>query len=695
MSIARERVRATQWLLALALLAKAALWALAVVTSAVGIAALVDLITPVAFTIRELVRPVAISAGAIAAVVVIWRGRRVRSTERVALWIEEHVPWLEYRLVTAIDPAFAEHRSSLEPAVGEAQWGGVLATAAGRALALPGALAGVALVALLLLPDGAIARARAPRPGDVLDRVGLPAREPRDRLTPLVATIVPPGYSGLAARTIDEPSNIAALTGSRVTLRGRGRAAGLDARLGDRALPLRDGENGWELALLMPERPAALRLRDGGLSRLVAFEPMSDSIPRVVLLAPARDSVLRAPTGSVPLAAEASDDLGLASGAFEYIVTSGQGESFTFRTGTVGARSFGGARTGGLAGRVTLDSLGLSPGDVVHLRAVARDRKDVGGPGVGSSETRTFRIARTGEYDSVAVEGAPPPEADTSLLSQRMLIMLTEALERRRPRLGRPAVLRESQDLARDQTRLRRRVGEIVFMRLEGEEGAEHAHAAGDGHEHGADGQDLGRMTAAQLLAAADAATGDDRSAALDFEEGESPVVAINRPLLEAFNHMWDASRELEQGEPARALPPMRRALDALQRARAAERIYLRGRPAPVVVDVARARLQGRDAGSPAPRPPAVPSGAAVSRAARLARAIELLAQGATAGIDSLLMLRVDALGEAPALAAALGEAVTALRAGRDATLPLSRARRTLEGTSTVHDSLPRWGRGW
>ena len=40
-----------------------------------------------------------------------------------------------------------------------------------------------------------------------------------------------------------------------------------------------------------------------------------------------------------------------------------------------------------------------------------------------------------------------------------------------------------------------------------------------------------------------------------------TPVVAINRPLLEAYNAMWDAGRELGSGEPKRALPAMYAAL--------------------------------------------------------------------------------------------------------------------------------------
>ena len=32
-------------------------------------------------------------------------------------------------------------------------------------------------------------------------------------------------------------------------------------------------------------------------------------------------------------------------------------------------------------------------------------------------------------------------------------------------------------------------------------------------------------------------------------------MVAVNKPLLEAYNAMWDAQTELETGEPERALP--------------------------------------------------------------------------------------------------------------------------------------------
>ena len=155
-----------------------------------------------------------------------------------------------------------------------------------------------------------------------------------------------------------------------------------------------------------------------------------------MLVAPAHDSVLRTPTGRIGLSADATDDLGLVSAAFEYIVSSGEGETFKFASGTIGAVKPSG-RHATIASSISIDSLALKPGDIVHLRAVARDANDVTGPGIGVSETRSIRIARKDEYDSVAVDAAGPADEEKSVISQRMLIILAEALQKRRPSLRR------------------------------------------------------------------------------------------------------------------------------------------------------------------------------------------------------------------------------------------------------------------
>ena len=270
------------------------------------------------------------------------------------------------------------------------------------------------------------------------------------------------------------------------------------------------------------------------------------------------------------------------------------------------------------------------------------------------------------------------------MLRRRMLIMLAEALQKKKPSLKRDVFLGESHGIAVDQRKLRRSVGDVVFTRLGGDPNSEEA--KDETPEHA--------KTMEELLARADSATNASTNP-IDFEGDETPVVAVNKPLLEAYNAMWDATTHLELGEIDRALPFMRRALDAIQRARKAERIYLRGNPPRVIVDVNKARLTGKDKGSSSTRR-ALTSGDSTTQhlSDRFTRIIDLVARDASAATDSLLVLRIDALTDAPAFAAALSDAASAMRSGKsnDATQALARARRLLVGSPVSRDTLSRWG---
>jgi hypothetical protein len=398
---------------------------------------------------------------------------------------------------------------------------------------------------------------------------------------------------------------------------------------------------------------------------------------------------MRVATGTLALAAELRDDHGLAEGSFELIISSGDGELYEFRTLTLAAQRFAArTRSARLESAIAFDSLALKPGDIIHLRAIATDHNDVSGPGRGVSETRTLRLARADEYDSVAVDPAPPSEPEKDALSQRMILQQTRELVARVPRMARSAVVRESRIIAVDQTKLRQRVGRAVFERL-GENEGEHSHFPGDGHAHGEERP----LDPNDILAAAEAAANADPTRNLDNHGDETPIVALNRPLLEAYNHMWRAASELELGEPAAAIPWMERAIAALQAARAAERIYLRGRPAPVVVDLARVRLQGKDEGAPtarSARPVADP--ARVERLARFDRVLALAQSAPAAAADSLLLIRVALPAAARREAAALDDAANALRRGGDVTEALAAARRALVATPPRRGALGAWG---
>ncbi len=602
---------------------------------------------------------------------------------RVALWLEERAPALQYALVSALGRPVVPRR--LGDAIGRVDVERPARRAVIRTLAVPVFAMALAVTVAVYQRSDAGAALLAPVAEGVRSGESSP-------LAIIRVIVAPPAYTRQSPTRLENPDVIPALTGSRITIAGRlplpDDTTAVRAELDGSAVPLSLDGGEWRAVLQAPRTAGVLRLRHGDRARLIAIEPYPDSLPAVTLRLPVRDTVLRTPEGRFVLQARAEDDHGLTSAAFEYIVSSGQGELFTFTTGTLGALRPGGRRVTDMAATLDLASLPLKPGDVVHLRAVARDVNTVSGPGIGASDTRTFRVARAGEYDSIAVEAAPPPEEDKTLLSQRMLINLTETLVRRSPRLRRDEIVSESRRIARDQARLRKEVSDLVFSRLGDDVSGEHFH--GDGHQHTADQQIQGPLTPEQLLAAAQKAT-EIHNEATDFADDETPVVAINRPLLEAYNAMWDAGRALDGGAPRRALPPMYAALAAIQKARAAERLYLRGVPPRVVVDLQRVRLQATERGSDAFRVSQAPVGVARRQAIdRLHRA--LTTRDGSAAADSLLLIRLSLVGEWPAVAAAFDALIADVRAGRDATPSVLAVRRALDGATTVRDSFPAWG---
>jgi hypothetical protein len=669
---ARDRLLALRRTLATVLLARALLFGVAIAIAGTAMAHALAL-PAVATLVAQLI-------GVAVSLALANRARPARSLERVALWVEERHPTLRYALVTAAE---GEPSDAVEVHALAHPWWSDERRRLVRALAAPVAALAVALALIIWRPLLAPRAVSAPNVAGTGSAGGARVADPLARIH---VTVVPPAYARRAGIDTDDPTSLDALVGSAVTVSGEGDAARMQATLDSapRRVAARGGR--WSLSFQMPARPSLLRLASPtGRARLVVLAPMLDAPPGVTLLLPARDTVVRRATGTLVLRAQLRDDVGLRDAAFELIVSSGQDESFTFRTTTIARATLGGRAEGALDARLSLDSLALKPGDLLQLRAVARDVNDVTGPGVGSSETRALRVARAGEYDSVAVEAAPPSEAEGQVLSQRMLIMLTEALDKRRAGLSRTTVLDESRRLAADQARLRKRVGDAVFQRTGADPLSEESNLA----------ESAGKLTPDELLRRAATVTGGNPAEAMDVEGDETPILAVSKPLLEAFNAMWDAGRSLEQGEPARALPPMRRALAAIERARQAERIYLRGRPSAIVVDVARARLTGKDKGSTALREPrSVADPIARRRSETFARATALLARDPSAAADSLLVLRVGALGDAPALAAALDDAARAARRGDAAAIPLAwaRVRRALGGVPRRSDSLPVWG---
>ncbi|MES3034213.1 MAG: hypothetical protein V4813_09475 [Gemmatimonadota bacterium] len=630
----------------------------------------------------------------VSAIVAGWRWRVLRP-DRVqkldaALWAESHAPALRYALVTLAEQEPTRDADPLQRRLAAFSTDTGWEVPVGEALQRRRLHVAARVVAALVLLGVAaypwqakrVVAANAPQWMVGVDDVPPPAGRVLAQ-----ATLLPPAYTGRRERPVTFGETVTALAGSVIRIDGAGdstRATLLVQESSDsgagaaRAVFRAPRGDGWRGDVRVGSTPLALRLRDAVGERWLLVTPVIDSAPVATLQLPAADTLVFDTTARLRLAGTVHDDLALRDARVEYIISSGGGEQFTFKSGVLDARRGALGRDISVATTLDLGALRLKPGDMMHVRITAHDGNTLTGPSLGTSETRTIRIPRADERDSVSVDQLPPTPVDKSVLSQRQLLLLTERLVARMPRIDRATMLAESQRIGTDQARLRKQVSEILFARLGDNPSGEHAHFAGDGHEHTP--SDLAAQAPPQsvqdsVLRAADRAT--QASSALEELGDETPVVAVNRPLLEAYNAMWDATRALQGGTPRAAIEPMKRALAAIQRARSAERIYLRGTPPAAVIDLAKIRLIGTDSAKfEARRALAALPSPERRIAERVLRGLALLTARDSTALDSLRLVRLDALSASPALATALGEAIDAVERGRDATAALLRARR-------------------
>ena len=679
-----ERVRESLRRLALA---SVAVWA----TGSMALVLLIGVLFRV--TTGQPSRALVIASAVVTAMIAVaWRWRRTRPRDisrlDAAIWVESLAPSLKYSLVTLAeqdrasdaDPVHRRLAAFAAQTAWEPSAAGALRQRRTRVL---GRLAlAVALIAVAAYP-WKIRQLGADGNGDAALARMADTPTPAGRVRASV-TLLPPGYTNRPTRTLAFGETVSVLAGSVIRVDGEGPLAGTallvqessDSGAGTpRSVNRAPHDDGWRGTVRVGFTPIALRLRDVIGERWLLITPVVDSAPVATLLLPDADTLVFDTTATIRVSGTAHDDIAVRDARIEYIISSGSGEQFTFKSGALATTRGTSSRDVTLASTLDLGALGLKPGDLMHVRLTAHDGNTLTGPSLGTSETRTIRIPRTDARDSVAVEQLPPTPVDKGVLSQRQLLLLTERLVARMPRIPPPVVLNESNRIGLDQARLRKQLADIVFARLGDNPSGEHAHFAGDGHDHSA--ADLAsQSTPESVLQAADRATGGV-SGMLDSHGDETPVVAVNRPLLEAYNAMWDATRALQGGVPRDALEPMRRALAAIQRARSAERIYLRGTPPAAVVDLAKVRLIGTDSAAFEARRALNALPAPERRIAeRVLRGIALLMANDSTARDSLRLVRLDALGAAPTLAAALGDALEALDRGRDATLALLRARR-------------------
>lgn len=611
-------------------LLRALAWGPALFAASAILLVLADLAVPLRAILREILRwvPVLLGGGFLA--FSIHRIVRPPAPRRFALLAEERIPALQNRLLTAFDmadsvPDGVVGRAFLAEAERRMRDVGVHGVAPAQ-VRLPSMILGgsLALAALFALAFPSAAAEAWKRWTDPADAYASKWREVRAGTLPNVEappiplfdelrwTVQPPAYAGIAAQDGRGDDPISALPGSIVRIRSRfpERWDGVRAgAIGGASLPVRRAGEEWIVEYRVPADARGLSLEamaDGGVAdrRIVPLAPLPDQPPDVQLLAPAEDMVLASGAGRITLRATASDDYGVGAFDLHWTHSRGSGESYEFVEGDWAFSRVsrnGKASTGELV--VDLGTLQLQPGDIMHIRAVARDRNDVTGPGESVSRTRIIRVARPEEMDQITTDiGMPPELPKDPVMSQRMIILMTERLIRERPRLSRQELQSRSSEIAQHQSRLREIVGEQVYIReadqaiQQGGQDFSYLEQGGSAGTHGAEehaGEPEAR-TPEDVLREADEATGIGSIEEFEHRHDESAILDVNRDLMQLHNLMWNSQQELNLAKPDTALPYQYDALKIIQRINQAERTYPRGDVRVDPINTAEARGQGK-----------------------------------------------------------------------------------------------------
>ncbi|HEY0016647.1 MAG TPA: hypothetical protein VGC13_10025 [Longimicrobium sp.] len=611
-------------------LLRALAWAPALFAASAVLLVLIDLVLPIRAVGREVLRwlPVALGGGVLA--LCIQRLVRPPAPRRFALLAEERIPALQNRLLTAFDLAdpmpdgvvgrafVAEAERHLRDTglrdVAPARvrtpgmiLGGSLALAAAFALAFPGAAAEA--WTRWMHPADAYASTWQEVRAETLPNVEAP---PIPLFDELRWTVQPPAYAGIAAQDGRGDDPISALPGSRVRIRSRfpDRWDGVRAgAIGGASLPVRRDGGEWIVEYVMPPDARGLSLEamaDGGVvdRRIVPLAPLPDQPPDVQLLAPEADLVLASGVGRIGLRATAADDYGVGRFDLHWTHSRGSGESYEFVEGDWAFSRVsrnGRTSTGELV--IDLGTLRLQPGDIMHIRAVARDRNNVTGPGESVSRTRIIRVARPDEMDQINTDiGVPAELPKDPVMSQRMIILMTERLIRERPRLSRQELQSRAAEIAQHQSRLREVVGEQVYVReaegaiQQGEQDFSYLEQGGSAgtHAHEEGGAEEEERTPEQVLEEASEATGIGAISEFEHRHDESAILDVNRDLMRLHNLMWNSQQELNLVKPDTALPYQYEALKIIQALNQAERTYPRGDVRVDPINVSEARGQGK-----------------------------------------------------------------------------------------------------
>jgi uncharacterized protein DUF4175 len=443
--------------------------------------------------------------------------------------------------------------------------------------------------------------------GRMAQRAGLPSAistNPSSGAIRVTVSLTPPAYTRLPATTSVDPSQIAVTEGTMATLAIEGSATRVLAEHEGTARPLTRAADGRFLDRIELRKTGYYALEtDAGSRRVIPIVVSADALPAVRVTVPGRDLVYPLADRRVEFDVRATDDFGLRSLRLEYTKVSGSGEQFEFQEGQIplavvkaGDRDWKGSAT------QTLASLALADGDILVYRAAATDARP--GDGTGRSDAFFIEISKLA---AAAGDAFTVPEEETRYaLSQQMLIIKTERLEKDRRSMPATDFNEAALNLAVEQRMIR---AEFVFM------------LGGEVEDEEVEAEQSSELQSGRLQ-----------------NRGQ-------RDLRAATVAMSQAEKLLTGASTREALTAERAAVAALQRAFARDRYILRALGSRTELDMKR-RLTGTVAeatGGRRDHPPPRPNRRAALLQDLLAGIGALKTNGAAATMLAREALRIDA----------------------------------------------------
>jgi hypothetical protein len=436
------------------------------------------------------------------------------------------------------------------------------------------------------------------------------------KITDARVAVTPPdyaiGFNGFK-RKQTQALDMQVLAGSKVQWKlvfsnePQGQNQPYSIQINNTQLPLERSPDGEHTASTVIKRAAVYQVLDHQRRVLAvhSIKVIPDESPQISFVAPqATITEIKSQNenskATISTQAVISDDFALSKVEILASVAKGSGESVKFRDSVFAFDTINTVDGQQLYSKEwDLSALGMEPGDELYFSVKAWDNRE-NQPQLTQSSTKIIRWLGE-DIDTVFSEGTVIDNMPAYFKSQRQIIIDTKALIAQRSSFTEHEFNHTSQELGVAQADLKHKYGQFVGDEVSGitrtmedgasqqqnnEHGAEEAHEEHSEHEEPAEGSHDAHQHEDEHGLTEDKSGYQSVIEQFGHAHGETDVAIFKAPggieqnprvmMKRAIAYMWQAEGQLRLNRPQDALPFEEQALIWLNRAKKAQRIYVK-----------------------------------------------------------------------------------------------------------------------